>query len=139
MVSPFNTILDKSIIENASGKVPLSRGVGQGLKSMFLHPQVFFGSFEFRWVFIVYSATYVAGNLADHMSIRGVDDSILKLMITFFANTTTSLIKDKALTQRFGGTEKKSFPVSSYGLFFLRDIIAMASAFTIPPILGDWI
>jgi len=48
--------------------------------------------------------TYASGNLADHVSVKGVDDSILKLMITFVANTTTSLMKDKALTQRFGGT-----------------------------------
>ncbi len=52
-------------------------------------------------------------------------------------NTTTSLAKDKALTQKFGTKAAKSFPISSFGLFFLRDIVAMASAFTIPPILGE--
>lgn len=58
-------------------------------------------------------------------------------MITFLVNTTTSLIKDKALAQRFGAKEVKPFPLTSFGLFFLRDIVAMASAFTIPPALGE--
>lgn len=63
----------------------------------------------------------------------------MKLLTTFVVNTTTSLIKDKALTQKFGTTIVRSFPLTSYGLFFLRDIIAMASAFTIPPYLGELI
>lgn len=136
LVSPFNTIVDKAIIENASGRIPLWNGVKNGLRSFFTRPSAFMSSFEFKWVFMVYASTYTSGNMADHFHINGVDDSILKLFITFAVNTTTSLIKDKALTQRFGSNEKRNFPIASLGLFFLRDIIAMASAFTIPIILG---
>lgn len=139
LVSPFNTIVDKAVIENASGRIPLWSGVKNGLRSFFVKPQAFMSSFEFKWVFMVYASTYTSGNLADHVHLNGVDDSILKLFITFAVNTTASLIKDKALTQRFGSNEKRNFPISSFGLFFLRDIIAMASAFTIPSILGSYI
>ncbi len=86
---------------------------------------------------MVYTSTYISSNLADHIAINGVDPALLKLGITFVVNTVTSLAKDKALTQKFGTKEAKSFPISSFGLFFLRDIVAMASAFTIPPILGE--
>jgi hypothetical protein len=60
-------------------------------------------------------------------------------MSTFIAKTVTSIIKDKALAQRFGSTEVRTFPLKSYGLFFLRDIIAMAAAFTIPTPFGQFI
>jgi hypothetical protein len=51
---------------------------------------------------LVYTSTYISSNLSDHLKVPGVDQSILKLMITFVVNTTTSLAKDKALAQRFG-------------------------------------
>lgn len=51
-------------------------------------------------------------------------------------NTTCSLIKDKKYAVRYGTSTGRPFTPTSYGLFFIRDIIAMASAFTIPPILG---
>lgn len=86
---------------------------------------------------MVYTSTYISSNLADHIAINGVDPALLKLGITFVVNTVTSLAKDKALTQKFGTKQAKSFPISSFGLFCLRDIVAMASAFTIPPILGE--
>jgi hypothetical protein len=77
--------------------------------------------------------------LADHYVISWLDPAISKLLAVFLVNTTFSLVKDKALTQHLGHGEARDFPVSSLGLFFLRDIIAMASAFTIPPIFGKWI
>lgn len=135
-VSPVNTIVDKSIIENANGKTPLWSGVANGLKNLVKCPRVFLRTFEFKWVLGVYQATYVASNLADHYVIPWLDPAVSKLLTVFVVNTTFGLLKDKALTQRFGHGEVRSFPLSSLSLFFLRDIIAMASAFTLPPILG---
>ena len=114
-------------------------GVGQGLKKMFLKPKIFFTAFEFKWVLAVYQATYLTSNLADHYIIPWLDPAISKLMAVFLVNTTLSLLKDKALTQRLGHGEARKFPIPALGLFFTRDIIAMASAFTIPPILGKFI
>jgi hypothetical protein len=59
--------------------------------------------------------------------------------MVFLVNTTCSLIKDKAYAQHFGKIEVRPFPVSSLTLFFARDIVAMASAFTLPPILGQYL
>ena len=102
MVTPINTIVDKSIIENANGKTSLWTGVGQGLKNMFLKPKMFFRTFEFKWVLAVYQATYVTSNLADHYVVPWLDPAISKLIAVFLVNTTFSLLKDKALTQRLG-------------------------------------
>lgn len=111
--------------------------MGNGLKSLFTQPQIFLKTYEFRWLLLVYTATYISSNLADHIHSKSVDPAIMKLGITFVVNTVTSLLKDRALTQKFGTKEVKPFPITSFGLFFLRDIVAMASAFTIPPILGQ--
>lgn len=135
-VTPINTIVDKSVIENANGKTPLWSGVANGLKNMVSRPKMFFTAYEFKWILAVYQATYVTSNLADHYVVPWLDPAISKLMAVFAVNTTFSLLKDKALTQRFGHGEPRRFPWSSLNLFFLRDIIAMASAFTLPAILG---
>lgn len=135
-VSPVNTIVDKSIIENANGKTRLWSGVANGLKTLVKCPQKFLRTFEFKWVLAVYQSTYVASNLADHYVIPWLDPAVSKLLTVFVVNTTFGLLKDKALTQKFGHGEVRPFPLSSLSLFFLRDIIAMASAFTLPSILG---
>jgi hypothetical protein len=62
---------------------------------------------------------------------------MIALLATFIVNTTSSMIKDKALAQKLGKTKPRPFPVASLILFLLRDIIAMASAFTIPPFIAD--
>lgn len=103
-VSPFNTIVDKAVIENANGKTKLWKGVGDGLKSMFLQPHIFFRTYEFRWILFVYAATYSSSNLADHLVISGISPAIVKLMVSFLVNTSASLVKDKALAQHFGAT-----------------------------------
>ncbi len=88
-------------------------------------------------MYFVYIFTYSANNLADHLSFtEDISHPIQKLGMVFLTNTTCSLIKDKKYAVKYGLTEAKKFPIPSYGLFFLRDLIAMASAFTIPPILG---
>jgi uncharacterized protein YejL (UPF0352 family) len=51
---------------------------------------------------LVYTSTYISSNLSDHLKVSEIDPAILKLMVTFVVNTTTSLAKDKALAQKFG-------------------------------------
>lgn len=103
-VSPLNTIVDKSIIEHANGRVHLWTGVWNGLKSLFRTPNIFLGTYEFRWVLLVYSTTYMTSNYADHVRpIEALDPAINKLLLTFAVNSGVGLLKDKALTQAFGG------------------------------------
>lgn len=88
-------------------------------------------------MYFVYAPTYIASNLADHIDFTSsVSHPIQKLAMVFLVNTTLSLKKDREYAVRYGMSTGRSFPAVSYGLFFVRDIIAMASAFTIPPILG---
>ena len=124
------------MIENANGKTPLWTGVANGFRRMFFKPSVFFVSYEYKWLLFVYHVTYTASNLADHYKLPFVDPVLSKLLTVFLFNTSTGIIKDKCLAQYFGQCEVRPFPWKSLGLFFFRDFLAMASAFTLPPILG---
>jgi len=104
---------------------------------MFKTPRIFLTSFEFKWMYFVYMCTYSVSNLMDHVNVTpDISHSIQKLLAVFVTNTTCSIIKDKIYAQHFGKTAIRPFPNASIGLFFARDILAMASAFTLPPILG---
>jgi hypothetical protein len=81
--------------------------------------------------------TYTASNVADHYTgLEWIDHKYQKLLFVFLINTTCGLAKDRAYAQHFGASTIKPFPISALGFFFARDIIAIASAFTLPPILG---
>lgn len=65
-----------------------------------------------------------------------MDPVIPKLLTTFVVNTAVGIYKDKRLTQHFGVVKPTNFPLKSYLLFWTRDIITIAFAFTFPKILG---
>ena len=110
---------------------------GQNLATIVKSPITFLSGFSFRWMYFVYSFTYTASNLADHVNLTNeVSHPIQKLAIVFLVNTVCGLIKDKKYAVKYGNNVSRPFPPISYGLFFVRDIAAMASAFTIPPMLG---
>lgn len=135
-VTPLNVVVDKSIIEYTSGKGALWGLAGTNLLNIVKSPLAFLKDFSFRWMYFVYFSTYAVSNLADHVNLTNeVPHPIQKLLMVFLVNTSASLIKDMKYAVKYGQAVKP-FPVISYGLFFIRDIFAMASAFTIPPILG---
>jgi hypothetical protein len=118
----------------------VKEGVKSGFTRLFTQPLQFFASFKFRWMYFVYTLTYSANNLTDHSQIMPeVPLPIQNLLITFAANTVCGILKDKAYIQHFGVAQQRKFPVASLGLLLLRDIITVASAFTLPPIFADQI
>lgn len=108
-----------------------------GLRRLFTTPLSFFASFKFRWMYFVYSFTYSANNLSDHVAFQNVVPiSIQNLLITFTVNTACGILKDKMYIQHFGASAPKAFPVPALFLLFFRDLITMAAAFTLPPIIA---
>lgn len=61
-VAPTCTIVDKSVILNANGSIPLWQAVKQGIKSFVFKPLTFMKTTEFKLIFFVYSSTYIAAN-----------------------------------------------------------------------------
>jgi hypothetical protein len=139
-VSPINVVVDKSVIEYTSGKGGLWTLARENLFEIIKNPISFLKGYSFRWMYFVYFSTYAMNNISDYVNFTTeISHPIQKLLMVFFVNTTCSLIKDKKFAVKYGQGTPHSFPLISYGLFFIRDIIAMASAFTIPPILGRYI
>ena len=91
-------------------------------------------------MYFVYSVTYVTNNLTDHSSIiPEISIPIQNLIMTFVFNSSTGISKDRAYIRKFGVVQPKPFPVKSLWLLLLRDIIGIASAFTLPPIFSKMI
>lgn len=64
LVSPFTVIVDKSVIEYANGRSKsLWGGAWREVKHIVTEPHIFFPGFSFRWMYMVYAATYAANNL----------------------------------------------------------------------------
>ena len=55
LVAPFISIVDKSIIANASGRQPLVEGLKEGLKTLFTKPLYFFRQPAFLLIWYVES------------------------------------------------------------------------------------
>lgn len=97
-------------------------------------------SVEFKLLFFVYSSTYIAANTSESICVAYDKDPVIpKLLATFAVNTGAGIYKDKALTQHFGTKKATSFPLKSYLLFWTRDVITIAFAFTFPKIFGRWL
>jgi hypothetical protein len=136
-VSPTNAILDRSVIEYANGKQTVKEGVRNGLYRLVTSPMEFFTSYKFKWMYFVYLMTYTVNNLTDHSTIiPDIPIPLQNLIMTFCCNTVCGILKDKAYIQHFGTVQPKVFPASTLALLFMRDIITVASAFTLPPIFA---
>lgn len=94
-------------------------------------------SVEFKLLFMVYSLTYLAANTSESIAVSQYKDPVIpKLLTTFVVNTAVGIYKDKRLAQHFGQVKPTSFPLKSYLLFWTRDVITIAFAFTFPKIFG---
>jgi len=83
--------------------------------------------------------TYTINNLTDTYTIIPIPLNLQNLTLTFMVNTACGIAKDKAYAQNFGATASRAFPAKSLGLFFLRDLLTVASAFTFPPVIAKYI
>ena len=68
-VSPLNVVVDKSVIEYTSGQGNMWTLAGQNLSTIVKSPISFLSGFSFRWMYFVYSFTYISSNLADHVNL----------------------------------------------------------------------
>jgi len=132
-VSPFITIVDRAIIENASGARPLALGVKQ-LSRAFLHnPFQFVRKREFMIVFGLYTSTYASANAIDTVcEYAEADNQMPKFLGTTAVNMTLCIAKDRAFAQMFGVVAPSAFPIGAVGLFAIRDSLTVGASFNAP-------
>ncbi|KAH7491556.1 hypothetical protein PRIC1_003033 [Phytophthora ramorum] len=136
-VAPFITIVDRAIIENASGARPLGRGLRELSADFVRHPLRFVGKREFHLIFGLYTATYMAANVTDTAcEYAEMDNQMPKFISTTAVNMSLCIAKDRAFARMFGVIAPAAFPLTSIGLFAVRDSMTCGASFNAPKVLA---
>jgi hypothetical protein len=140
VATPFVSIIDKAVVQSTAKSISLKATFKEGTKQL-LNPSKFIRSPQFLMVWSVYSATYLAANWSDTISeeykFSDKYKLITKLSATTSVNMTACILKDKLFAVKYGIQKVQSFPLISYNLFLVRDIISIGSSFTLPKLISD--
>ncbi|KAJ4425133.1 hypothetical protein N0V82_000188 [Gnomoniopsis sp. IMI 355080] len=145
LVAPLISIIDRSIMENASGRSPLSTSVKSSFRALLLHPHSMLFSKPVALIFITYGATYLTANTIDTISstlknkpASHVTSGTAKFAASSAANIGMGVYKDQVYARMFGpvGQAVRRVPATSYALFTARDCITIFASFNVPPLLG---
>eukprot|EP00124_Ichthyophonus_hoferi_P003187 Ihof_evm1s263 gene=Ihof_evmTU1s263 len=132
-VAPFITIVDRSIIQNASGAKNLKLALKDGVKDAIMRPQRFVARMDFLWIWLLYTVTYTVANGVDTVcSAKSINPGMPKFVGTTMFNMPLCILKDRAFTRMFGVIAPTKLPRISYGLFALRDMATLGASFTLP-------
>ena len=139
-VSPFIMTIDAAIVGAAAGRHTLGGAIARGTAETLRRPWGLMRNPGYWMVASVYAATYATANLIDSVSARReVSPAVhgtTKLLGTTAINTTACIAKDVAFARMYGAAKGGRMPPVTVALFGARDLLTVASAYTIPPILA---
>ncbi|KAF2805641.1 uncharacterized protein BDZ99DRAFT_466596 [Mytilinidion resinicola] len=145
LVAPVITLIDRGIIENASGRNTLGGSLKSSFKELLFRPQRFVFSKPFALIFSLYFGTYMAANSIDSAfsTIRAQSASTVTAGLPKFAATSTTnlslcLYKDSRFTQMFGAANAapRPVPTATFALFALRDSLTIFASFNLPALVA---
>ncbi|KAF3767649.1 hypothetical protein M406DRAFT_345545 [Cryphonectria parasitica EP155] len=145
LVAPLISIIDRSIMENASGRTPLFTSVRNSLGSLILRPHTMLFSKPVALIFAVYGGTYLTANTLDtttstvtNRPAAHVTSGTAKFAASSTANIVMGVYKDQVYARMFGpvGQAVRRVPAASYALFTARDCITIFASFNVPVLLG---
>ncbi|KAF2403496.1 hypothetical protein EJ06DRAFT_535983 [Trichodelitschia bisporula] len=146
LVAPVITVIDRGIIENASGTRTLGASVIASLRLLLTRPHAFVFSKPFALVFTLYTGTYLTANTVDTLSSTlgpsppsTVTFGAPKFLATSSANLALCLWKDTHFTRLFGLSSPRALPPATYALFTLRDCLTIGASFNLPPLLAPYV
>jgi hypothetical protein len=132
-VSPFVSIIDKAITQNASGALTLGKSLKNSIKNILTSPMKFTKSPEFRWIFFVYSMTYTSANNIDTFcKANKLDPDLPKFLGVSSVNICCSILKDRAFVKLFGTKTPGKVPKLSLFCFGIRDSLTVLCSFIVP-------
>ncbi|CAD6504678.1 BgTH12-00184 [Blumeria graminis f. sp. triticale] len=143
-VAPLVTVIDKAIMQNASGQAPLLRSLALSFTTLLRRPHHIIFSKPFFLVTLLYGGTYLTANTIDTLSSLTQNkpaSHVTSGPSKFIASSTTNigicLIKDASFAQLFGPSgPPRTVPLPSFALFTLRDCLTIFASFNAPPLLG---
>ncbi|RSL71949.1 hypothetical protein CEP54_001041 [Fusarium duplospermum] len=148
LVAPLIAIIDRSIMENASGRNTLAASIKSSLRTLLLRPHTLLLSKPTALIFCLYGGTYLTANAVDtasstvsNRSASSVTAGTTKFAASSTANIGVCIYKDQVFVRLFGppGVTPRPVPMASYGLFALRDCLTIFASFNVPPLLGPYL
>lgn len=148
MVAPLISIIDRSIMENVSGRRSLVDSVKSSLLNLVLRPHTIVFARPFALICMVYGGTYLTANTLDTATstVRDrpatlVTSGTAKFAASSTANTGLGIYKDQVFARMFGppGATPRPVPLPSYLLFTLRDCLTIFASFNVPILLAPWL
>ncbi|PWW73993.1 hypothetical protein C7212DRAFT_214037 [Tuber magnatum] len=125
LVSPVICLIDRSIVENTSGRSSsVHSSAATSLKMLFKTPHRFLFSKPFALIYMTYFGTYITANSIDTASsLRNGTD-----LKTVTAGTE----------KMFGTGSPRPVPLPTFILFSTRDAMTIFSSFNVPPLLAPY-
>ena len=147
LVSPLVSIIDKAIVQEVVGIMPLMISMGGACQEMILKPRTFFGGLSFRLTFAVYFGTYAVANLSeaalDYKQVRQEQTrKVYKVSAASAANIGLLAWRDSVFARVFSGDNAKvpaKTPMRTIGLFAARDSATMAATFYAAPLASKYL
>ncbi|KAL6818209.1 hypothetical protein GGI42DRAFT_2037 [Trichoderma sp. SZMC 28013] len=148
LIAPIITIIDRSIMENASGRNSLAASIRSSLRTLLTRPQALFFSRPCALVFALYAGTYMTANALDTASstlsnrpATSITSGPGKFAASSAANVGLCVYKDQVFVRLFGppGAIPRPVPLPSYLLFTMRDCLTIFASFNLPPLLAPWV
>jgi len=146
LVAPIITMIDKGIIENASGRNSLGESLKKSAIELLAKPHRFLGSKPFVLIFSLYFGTYFTANSIDTASAtvkptQGLQEQTSgtsKFLATSTTNLALCLYKDNQFTRLFAapGSSPRPVPLPTFALFTVRDCLTIFASFNLPPLLA---
>ena len=137
-VAPLIAAFDEAITKAAAGD-SLWGALGARLLSVVRAPRAFFGSTAFRWMWIVYAATYATSNaLKSAEAAAGVPFGFASTLAVTLVNMSCGIAKDAAYAKLFAAKDGggKATPPAALLVWFARDFTAFSFILTLPPRLA---
>jgi hypothetical protein len=149
LVAPIITMIDKGIIENASGRNTLGASLKKSAIELLAKPHRFLASKPFVLIFSLYFGTYFTANSIDTASAtvkptQGLQEQTSgtsKFLATSTTNLALCLYKDNQFTRLFAapGSSPRPVPMPTFALFTIRDCLTIFASFNLPPLLAPTI
>ncbi|KAF1843586.1 uncharacterized protein K460DRAFT_407929 [Cucurbitaria berberidis CBS 394.84] len=147
LVAPIITMIDKGIIENASGRNTLGDSLKKSALELLARPHRFMASKPFVLIFSLYFGTYFTANTIDTASATlhpttstpsTITAGTPKFLATSTANLALCLYKDNQFTRLFAapGSTPRPVPLPTFALFTIRDCLTIFASFNLPPLLA---
>lgn len=146
LVAPLISIIDRSIMENASGRATLLDSVKSSLRQLVLRPHATILSKPVALIFMAYGGTYLSANTVDtaystaqNRPATLVTSGTAKFALSSAANIGLGVYKDQVYARMFGPVGAgvaRGVPAASYALFTMRDCLTIFASFNLPMMLG---